>query len=42
MPAYMIAALRRYRRHLERKEELTRMQQLDLDYINDRLGAYDV
>lgn len=37
MPDYMITALQTYRRELEQMEELTRIQQLDLDYINDRL-----
>ena len=37
MPLFWIEAMLSYRKHLENKAELTRMEELDLDYLNDRL-----
>jgi len=37
MPLFWIEAMIAYRKHLESKIELTRMEELDLDYLNDRL-----
>lgn len=38
MPLFWIEAMLAYRKHLESKIDRTHMEELDLDYLNDRLG----